>query len=114
MPACGGISFACIEHSWPCALAQVRGVLHSGQCELHEGGITHMALVENGSLLVTISSDGIMLLSSVDLMVKGLPIGHRPVAELPPVHLMRHSDLIAMDDRLAELKNQVTYSGTNG
>ena len=87
-------------------------LLRAGQCELHEGCITHMALVENGSLLVTISSDGIMLLSSVDLLVKGLPIGHRPVPELPPVHLMRHSDLTAMDDRLAELKNQVTYCTT--
>lgn len=67
-----------------------------------------MALVENGSMLVTISSDGIMLLSSVNLLVKGMPIGHKALLELPPVHLMRQSDMVAMDDRIAELKNQVS------
>ena len=66
-----------------------------------------MALIENGSMLVTISSDGIMMLSSVDLLVKGLPIGHAPILDLPPVHLMRQSDLVAMDDRITDLKNQV-------
>ena len=66
-----------------------------------------MALVENGSMLVTISSDGIMLMSNINLLVKGMPIGHRPMLELPPVYLMRQSDLAAMDDRISELKNQV-------
>jgi len=81
----------------------------TGQCELHEGSITHLALVENGSMLVTISSDGIMMLSSVDLLVKGMPIGHRPTLDLPAVHLMRQSDLVALDDRMTDLKNQVSY-----
>ncbi len=84
-------------------------LLCAGQCELHEGSITHMALIESGSMLVTISSDGIMMLSSVDLLVKGLPIGHAPILDLPPVHLMRQSDLVAMDDRITDLKNQVSY-----
>ncbi|KAL0041539.1 hypothetical protein WJX79_006848 [Trebouxia sp. C0005] len=88
-------------HTWPLQPSA------SGQCELHEGSITHMALIENGSMLVTISSDGIMMLSSVDLLVKGLPIGHAPILDLPPVHLMRQSDLMAMDDRITDLKNQV-------
>jgi hypothetical protein len=69
-----------------------------------------MALIESGSMLVTISSDGIMMLSSVDLLVKGLPIGHAPILDLPPVHLMRQSDLVAMDDRITDLKNQVGSS----
>ncbi|DBB08551.1 TPA: WD repeat-containing protein 49 [Trebouxia sp. C0006] len=88
-------------HTWPLQPSA------SGQCELHEGSITHMALIESGSMLVTISSDGIMMLSSVDLLVKGLPIGHAPILDLPPVHLMRQSDLVAMDDRITDLKNQV-------
>ncbi len=66
-----------------------------------------MALIESGSMLVTFSSDGIMMLSSVDLLVKGLPIGHAPILDLPPVHLMRQSDLVSMDDRITDLKNQV-------
>lgn len=66
-----------------------------------------MALIGNGSMLVTISQDGIMLVSSVDVLVKGIPITQRPHVEMPPVHLMRNADLVAMDDRITELKNQV-------
>ena len=79
----------------------------AGQSELHEGAITHMALVENGSQLISISADGIMMLSSVSVLVKGIPVGHQPSLDLPPVHLMRQSDLVALDDRITELKNQV-------
>ena len=66
-----------------------------------------MALIGNGSMLVTISQDGIMLVSSVDVLVKGIPITQRPHIEVPPVYLMRNADLVAMDDRITELKNQV-------
>ncbi|KAL3160819.1 WD repeat-containing protein 49 [Trebouxia sp. C0009 RCD-2024] len=93
----GAITF----HSWPLQAT------HSGQSELHEGAITHMALVENGSQLVSISADGIMMLSSVSVLVKGIPVGHQPSLDLPPVHLMRQSDLVALDDRITDLKNQV-------
>lgn len=67
-----------------------------------------MALVENGSQLVSISADGIMMLSSVSVLVKGIPVGHQPSLDLPPVHLMRQSDLVALDDRITDLKNQVS------
>ena len=66
-----------------------------------------MALVENGNQLISISADGIMMLSSVSVLVKGIPIGHQPSVHLPTVHLMRQSDLVALDDRVTELKNQV-------
>ena len=66
-----------------------------------------MALIGNGSMLVTISQDSIMLVSSVDVLVKGIPITQRPHIEMPPVYLMRNADLVAMDDRITELKNQV-------
>ena len=79
----------------------------AGESELHEGAITHMALVENGNQLMSISADGIMMLSSVSVLVKGVPVGHQPSLDLPTVHLMRQSDLVALDDRIAELKNQV-------
>ena len=68
-----------------------------------------MALIENGSQLVTISADGIMMISSVNILVKGMPIGNQPNLDLPTVHLMRQSDLVALDDRITELKNQVLY-----
>lgn len=67
-----------------------------------------MALVENGSQLISISADGIMMLSSVNVLVKGIPIGYQPSVHLPTVHLMRQSDLVALDDRITELKNQVS------
>lgn len=67
-----------------------------------------MALVENGSQLISISADGIMMLSSVSVLVKGIPVGHQPSLDLPPVHLMRQSDLVALDDRITDLKNQVS------
>lgn len=66
-----------------------------------------MALIGNGTMLVTISQDGIMLVSSVDVLVKGVAITQRPHVEMPPVHLMRNADLVALDDRITELKNQV-------
>lgn len=66
-----------------------------------------MALVENGSQLISISADGAMMLSSVNVLVKGIPIGCPPSVYLPTVHLMRQSDLVALDDRITELKNQV-------
>lgn len=66
-----------------------------------------MALVENGSQLISISADGAMMLSSVNVLVKGIPIGCPPTVYLPTVHLMRQSDLVALDDRITELKNQV-------
>ena len=66
-----------------------------------------MALMAGGSMLVTISQDGIMLVSSVDVLLKGIPITQRPHVEVPPVYLMRDADLVAMDDRIMELKNQV-------
>lgn len=66
-----------------------------------------MALMASGSMLVTISQDGIMLVSSVDVLLKGIPITQRPHVEVPPVYLMRDADLVAMDDRIMELKNQV-------
>ena len=66
-----------------------------------------MALVENGSQLISISADGIMMLSSVNVLVKGIPIGYQASVHLPTVHLMRQSDLMALDDRITELKNQV-------
>lgn len=67
-----------------------------------------MALVENSSQLISISADGIMMLSSVSVLVKGIPIGYQPSVHLPTVHLMRQSDLVALDDRIIELKNQVS------
>ena len=79
----------------------------AGLCELHEGAITHMVLISNGSMLVTISQDGIMLVSSVDVLVRGIPITQRPHIEMPSVYLMRNADLVALDDRILELKSQV-------
>ena len=49
-----------------------------------------------------------MMLSSVNVLVKGIPIGYPPSVHLPTVHLMRQSDLVALDDRITDLKSQVS------
>ncbi|KAK9825965.1 hypothetical protein WJX74_001792 [Apatococcus lobatus] len=81
---------------------------------LHAGSIVAMTLLEAEGLLLSISDDGIMMMTNLAILRGKTPLPLPPPLEGPPVCLQRISDLQAHEDQTRELRVAVKAAHREG